>query len=57
MNEELSDVPNFVMDQVNNAILSQGEISFILRSSADSIAEHDLEHQIAVNLSNGIISL
>lgn len=45
------------MDSINQAIISQQEISFILAASVNSDDERELRRQIALNLSNGALSV
>ena len=45
------------MDSINQAIISQQEISLILAASVNSDDEQELRQQIALNLSNGVLSV
>jgi len=58
------DTPHTVMGRgtgiasaINNALISQEEISLILAASVDSDDERQLRQQIAMNLSNGVLSV
>ena len=45
------------LDSINQAIISQQEISWILAASVNSDDERELREQIALNLSNGTLSV
>ena len=46
-----------IVPVINNALISQEEISLILAASVDSDDERQLRQQIAMNLSNGVLSV